>query len=156
MEERAANLEPVLPAGPPQSDLQKRLYTAPELMRLTGMTRKQVTYWSKIGLVRPSLQTAAARGHPALFYTSTDVVKAMIVCDLRRRGFTPKQVQQVASNLHDRDIDLHDSRAYLLTDGYTVFYAYSEVEVVDVLKYHGQALLLVPVHEHIAKLRETA
>ena len=137
--------------------LGKRLYTAPELMRLTGMTRKQVTYWAQIGLITPTLRDPNAdNGRPSLFYSSTEVVKALIVCELRRSGFTPRQVQQVAYNLQKRGIALSESEAYLLTDGYSVYYAYNDGEVVDVLKNHHQMLLLIPIHEQIAKLQEVA
>jgi DNA-binding transcriptional MerR regulator len=140
-----------------QNQLTKHLYTAPELMRLTGMSRKNVTYWAKIGLVSPTLRNPnAENGRPALFYSGTEVVKALIVCELRRRGFSLRQVQQVARNLQERGIELYESEAYLLTDGYSVYYAFNDGEVVDVLKHHHQLLLLVPIHEQVAKLQEVA
>ncbi|MGI9061752.1 MAG: MerR family transcriptional regulator [Ktedonobacteraceae bacterium] len=135
----------------------KRLYTAPELMRLTGMTRKQVTYWAKIGLITPTLRNAhAENGQLALFYSSKEVVKALIVCELRRSGFSPRQVQQVGRNLQEQGIQLYESKAYLLTDGYSIYYAFSDGEAVDVLKHHHQMLLLIPIHEQVAKLQEAA
>ncbi len=140
-----------------QERFTKRLYTAPELMRLTGMTRKQVTYWAQIGLITPTLRTSNPdSGRPALYYSSSEVVKALIVCELRRSGFSPRQVQQVARNLQERGIQLYKSEAYLLTDGYSVYYAFSDGEVVDVLKHHHQMMLLVPIHEQVAKLQEVA
>lgn len=137
--------------------LVKSLYTAPELMRLTGMTRKQVGYWAKIGLVAPALHDPlAGTGKPALFYSAAQVVKALIVCELRRAGFTLRQVQLVARNLEEHGLRLDKSEAYLLTDGHSVYYALSDDEVVDVLKHRRQMLLLVPIHEQVAKLREVA
>ncbi len=148
----------LVPQGLTQQErFTKRLYTAPELMRLTGMTRKQVTYWAQIGLITPTLRTSNPdSGRPALYYSSSEVVKALIVCELRRSGFSPRQVQQVARNLQERGIQLYKSEAYLLTDGYSVYYAFSDGEVVDVLKHHHQMMLLVPIHEQVAKLQEVA
>ncbi len=138
-------------------DLQKRLYTAPELMRLTGMTRKQITYWARIGLLQPKLRDPKALpGQPGLFYSAVEIIKALIICDLRRAGFTPRQVQQVARNLEKQGIGLDESQAYLLTDGYSVYYASSDNEVVDLLKHHRQLLLLVPLREQIEKLEKAA
>src|SRR2546421_6489891 len=144
--------------GPPlQERLTKHLYTAPELMRLTGMTRKEVSYWAQIGLITPTFRNSnASKGKPALFYSGIEVVKALIVCELRKSGFSPRQVQQVARNLQERGIQLYESEAYLLTDGYSVYYAFSDGEVVDVLKHQHQMLLLIPIHEQVAKLQEVA
>ena len=138
-------------------DLKKRLYTAPELMRLTGMTRKQITYWARIGLLQPKLRNPkASPGQPGLFYSAVEIIKALIICDLRRAGFTPRQVQQVARNLEQQGIRLDESEAYLLTDGYSVYYASSDNEVIDLLKHHRQMLLLVPLREQIEKLEKAA
>ena len=149
--------EPVIRTDPLARDLQKRLYTAPELMRLTGMTRKQITYWARIGLLQPKLRDPKALpGQPGLFYSAVEIIKALIICDLRRAGFTPRQVQQVARNLEKQGIRLDESQAYLLTDGYSVYYASSDNEVVDLLKHHRQLLLLVPLREQIEKLEKAA
>ena len=137
--------------------LRENLYTAPELMRLTGMTRKQVTYWARIGLLKPKLRDSKARpGQPGLFYSTVEIIKALIICDLRRAGFTPRQVQQVARNLEKQGIRLDESQAYILTDGYSVYYASSDNEVVDLLKHHRQMLLLVPLREQLERLKKAA
>ena len=149
--------EPVIRTDPLARDLKKRLYTAPELMRLTGMTRKQITYWARIGLLQPKLRDPKALpGQPGLFYSAVEIIKALIICDLRRAGFTPRQVQQVARNLEKQGIRLDESQAYLLTDGYSVYYASSDNEVIDLLKHHRQLLLLVPLGEQIEKLEKAA
>ncbi len=50
----------------------------------------------------------------ALFYSSTEVIKALIVCELRRSGFSPRQVQQVARNLQEHGIQLYELRPIYL------------------------------------------
>lgn len=126
-------------------------------MRLTGMTRKQVTYWAQIGLVCPVVRNSSPTGsRPSLHYRGGEVVKALVVCALRRAGLTPRQVQQVGRNLEEHGIELDETEEYLLTDGYSVYYAFSSEQVVDIFKHHGQMLLLVSLHEQIAKLQDAA
>ena len=152
--EGSLGLKPLAAAG---EDLTKRLYTVPEIVRLTGMTRKQVMYLSEIGLVTPILRDPnVVTGRCAYFYSAAEGVKALIVAELRRSHLSPREVQQVAGNLQEHGLELSDSRAYLLTDGYSVYYAFSETEVVDIHKHHRQRLLLVPIHEQVAKLQEVA
>jgi DNA-binding transcriptional MerR regulator len=135
----------------------KRLYTVPELLSLTGMTRKQVSYWAQIELLSPRMRDPKARaGSPSSFYSAEEVVKAMIICDLKRASFSLRQIQQIARNLEEHGIRLDKSENYLLTDGYSVYYANSDNEAVDILKHHRQMLLLVPIHEQIEKLKQVA
>lgn len=137
--------------------LSKRLYTVSELISLTGMTRKQVAYWAQIKLLTPTMRDARARtGHPASFYSAAEVVKALVICDIKRAGFSLRQVQQVARNLEEHGIKLDESEDYLVTDGNSVYYAGSDTEAFDILKHHRQMLLLVPIHEQVEKLRRAA
>lgn len=148
----------VLRRTPPKSgNLKKRHYTVPELLALTGISRKQVDYWAKINLLNPIMRdTKAIIGCHASFYSAAEVIKAMIIADLKRAGFSLRQIQQIARNLEEQGISLAKSENYLLTDGYSVYFAGSDNEVVDLLKHHRQMLLLVPVHEQVEKLKLVA
>jgi DNA-binding transcriptional MerR regulator len=137
--------------------LSKRLYTVPELLDLTKLSRKQIAYWALIDLLVPTLKDPGARtGSPSSFYSAADVVKALVFCDLRKAGFSLRQIQQVAKNLEERKIRLDKSENYLLTDGYSVYYANSDSEALDMLKHYRQMLLLIPIHEQVEKLRRAA
>jgi DNA-binding transcriptional MerR regulator len=139
------------------SRLSDRLYTVSGLMRIAGLTRKKVVYWERIGLVKPALRDAsAARGKPSVFYSASQVLKVLVICELLGHGLSLQQVQQLACNLREFDVDLYASETYLLTDGYSIYYAFSDNQVVDVLRHHRQMLLLVPLHEQVAKLWEVA
>jgi DNA-binding transcriptional MerR regulator len=145
------------PASTRNNSLSKRLYTVLELIDLTGMTRKQVAYWAQIKLLNPTLRDSQARtGRPALFYSAKEVVKAMVICDIRNAGFSLRQVQQVAQNLEEHGIRLDESEDYLVTDGNSVYYADSDTEAFDILKHYRQMLMLVPIHEQVQKLRNAA
>lgn len=137
--------------------LANRLYTVRDIIRLTGMTRRQVMHLSDIGLVEPTLRDPEAKtGRPVYFYSAVEVLKALVVTELRKTNLSPSEVQQVARNLREHGVQLFESAAYLLTDGYSVYYAFSETDVVDIHKNHRQRLLLVPIHEQVTKLEEVA
>lgn len=148
------SLEQAVSVGKSLSD---RLYTIPELMRLSGLTRKKVVYWERIGLVSPSMRSLRiSRRQPCVFYSSSEVLKALVICELLRLRLSLKQVQQLARNLSELDVDLYGPETYLLTDGYSIYYASSDGQVVDVHRHHRQMLLLVPLHEQVAKLKGAA
>ena len=135
----------------------KRLYTVSELTRLSGVTRKQATYWAQTDLLRPTLHSTEARGkNPAYFYSTEDALRALLFCELKRRGFSPSQIKQVSRNLKKDGVRLERTGVYLLTDGYSIYYAANDHEAVDILRHHRQMLLLVPIQEHVKKLREAA
>ena len=140
-----------------QKDLDNRLYTIPEITQLAQTSRRQVEYWTKIGLLQSIYKEVdPAIGSPATFYLVQEVIKAIIANELRRSGFSLKQVQQVIRNLEQTGIEIDKAEMYLLTDGYSVYYAFSNSEVVDVMKNNRQMLLLIPVHEHLVRLKLAA
>ena len=135
---------------------QRRLYTIPELIEITGMTRRQAVYWEQIGLLVPKARNPNAAGRqPSAFYYAREVVKALIICDLLKRGISLQQVQHLAHYLERRGVRLDESEGYLVTDGHTVLFAKSNAEVIDILKHQGQMILVV-IHEQVEKLRNAA
>ncbi|MBL8149277.1 MAG: MerR family transcriptional regulator [Blastocatellia bacterium] len=134
--------------------LPARTYTVTELMKITGMTRQQVSYWAKLQIVVPSISEQAevkGPGHKSL-YGVTDVIEGLIVSELRRAGFSLQSIRKVVERLKAEDIELYESAPFLLTDGRSVYYAYSDKEVVDLLRAHRQQLLLLSLEEQLVKV----
>ena len=71
-------------------------------------------------------------------------------------AFYARQVEQVIRNLKSDGLRLEEVAQYLLTDGYSVYFATTDSQVVDILKHRRQLLLLVPIKEQADKLREVA
>lgn len=142
-----------LPSGKERG---KQSFTVPELIRLTSMSRKQVNYWAKIGLLVPTMRnTERVAGKAASFYSRQDVLRALVIQEMRRRGISTQQVQKVIRNLEKEGLRLDESSKYLLTDGYSVYYAKSDTELIDMLK-HNQQLVFVSIYEQVEKLRKAA
>jgi len=134
--------------------LNTRSYTVPELMRATGMTRRQVRHWAKVKFLRPCLKDTKARGSQhASFYSAESVVRALIICEMTRRGLSLAKVRRVEAYLKRKGLKLNESAKYLITDGETAYYVESETKVIDLLKHENQ-MILIPVWEEMAKLRQ--
>lgn len=134
----------------------RRHYTIPELTKLTGLTRRQVDYWTTLRLITPTLRTPGIRGgKPATFYSTAEALKILIFSDVKQRGFSLTQIRQLNRNIASNGVQLHDAGTYLLTDGVTILYARNNNEVVDILKNNRQ-MLLVPIQEQIERLKNVA
>ena len=128
-----------------------------ELMRLTDFTRAQINNLEKTGLVVPTFRehSKSRTQRAAVFYSTQDVLKALIISDMRAAKFSLQQVRKAMKNLEELGFPL-DASTYLLTDGYTIHVAKTDNEVVDVLRHYRQMLLLVSIEDQIQKLEKIA
>ena len=134
-------------------EVKERVYSVPQLMRITGMTPRQVRHWSKIRLVVPCFRNAKARGsQPVSFYSAKDVVRALIIREMTKRGFSLAQVRSVELYLEQKGLRFNESAKYLITDGSTAYYAKDAKEVIDILKHQNQ-MLLIPVWEQMTEVK---
>ena len=90
-------------------------------MRLTGVTRTQLAYWDKGGIVRPSMP-AAGRGSRRL-YTFRDLVQLRVASRLKERGLSLPRLRKALVYLRRRfpDVEAPLAEMTFLTDGETVF-----------------------------------
>jgi DNA-binding transcriptional MerR regulator len=141
---------------PSSTEAVRRYYTVPDLMKLAGVSRKQVEHWAKTELLTPTFRDSKARGcKPASFYSEAEAVMALIISDMKKRGFSLQQIRKVANNLLKDGLRLDEPSIYLVTDGYTIYYANTDNEVIDILKHHRQ-MSLIPIREQVEKLKKAA
>jgi hypothetical protein len=150
-------VQSLVPSPELSSQYLQRMYSIPELIQITGMTRRQVSYWSQIGLIIPSFRNNSAKnGELSVFFSATEVVKALVVCELRRSGFSPKRVGRIADSFYAQRFEIVKNEVYLLTDGQSLYYAHSDTEVVNVLRSCRKMFVLIPLQECLNKLIEFA
>ena len=119
-------------------------YRAPQVCTLVGITYRQLDYWARTDLLRPSLQSAQGSGSQRL-YSFTDVVQLKVVKRLLDAGMSLKKIREAVANLREElesDRPLMD--VTLLSDGSSIFAAHSPDEVVDVFR-RGQGVFGIAI-----------
>jgi DNA-binding transcriptional MerR regulator len=119
---------------------------------LVGITYRQLDYWARTGLLRPSLQEANGSGSQRL-YSFVDIVQLKVVKRLLDAGMSLKKIRFAVDILREQlESDRPLADVTLLSDGQTIYAAHSPDEVVDVFR-RGQGVFGIavgPVEEEVA------
>ena len=119
-------------------------YRAPQVCKIVGITYRQLDYWARTGLLKPSIQAAAGSGSQRL-YSFGDIVQLRVVKRLLDAGMSLKKIRQAMEILREQlssEQPLAD--VTLLSDGNTIYAAHSADEVVDVFR-RGQGVFGIAV-----------
>ncbi len=119
-------------------------YRAPQVCSLVGITYRQLDYWARTGLLKPSIQSAKGSGSQRR-YSFTDVVQLKVIKRLLDAGMSLNKIRQAMDILVGQlqsDQPLVD--VTLLSDGQTIYAAHSADEVVDVFR-RGQGVFGIAV-----------
>lgn len=82
-----------------------RAFTVDKVVRVTGLTRRQLQYWDEQGFIAPSLAHGHGRGHPRL-YDFRDLVSLRVAADLRDQwGISLQQIRKVVVHLRTLDYE---------------------------------------------------
>lgn len=137
-------------------DFEKSVFTIPEITRIASITRRQITHWKKDGLLKSSFQGLKPHdGKSSLYFPRGEVIKVLIFCEMKNKGFSTQQIKKVAHNLEALHPDFDRSDTYILSDGYSVYFAESERQVIDIWK-HNRQMILIEVEDQIEKLKAAA
>ncbi|MGH8928814.1 MAG: MerR family transcriptional regulator [Acidimicrobiia bacterium] len=119
-------------------------YRAPLVCRLVGISYRQLDYWARTDLIKPSVQDARGSGSQRL-YSFSDVVQLKVIKRLLDAGMSLKKIRQAVEILRQQ---LRSERPLgdvtLLSDGATIYAAHSPDEVVDVFR-RGQGVFGIAV-----------
>ncbi|HKF21415.1 MAG TPA: MerR family transcriptional regulator [Candidatus Angelobacter sp.] len=128
-------------------------FTSAQVVRLTGITPRQLQWWDERGIVVPRRE-----GRRRL-YSADDVTEIAVICALRRKGFPLQKVRSIMKFLQ-RELGRRLAEAvsngsdyHLLTDGKRVYLENSQREVVDILKNSRQPLLGVCLSDAVREVR---
>lgn len=130
----------------------ERQFTSNEVIRLTGITARQLQWWDERGLVVPSRQ-----GRNRL-YSSDDLAEIAVLSELRRKGFSLQRVRKIMRfiqrELGKRLVETvtRGSEFHLLTDGRQIYLEDSANEIIDILKNARQPIMSICLSDAVKEI----
>jgi DNA-binding transcriptional MerR regulator len=130
----------------------ERQFTSNEVIRLTGITARQLQWWDERGLVVPSRQ-----GRNRL-YSADDLAEIAVLSELRRKGFSLQRVRKIMRfiqrELGKRLVETvtRGSEYHLLTDGRQIYLEDSANEIIDILKNARQPIMSICLSDAVKEI----
>jgi DNA-binding transcriptional MerR regulator len=115
-------------------------YSGKRAAEIVGISYRQLDYWARTDLIRPSLADAKGSGSRRQ-YAYGDLLELRIVKQLLDAGIKPENVRHVFDELR-RMVGDEIASANLVIDGSSVALALDDGELLDLVK-RGQGVLNV-------------
>ena len=118
-------------------------FTSRDVVSLTGITPRQLQWWDERRIVVP------AREGRRRMYSMEDLAEVAVICELRRRGFSVRQLHSIIDCLKERfgtrlfDATGGGGPVQLLTDGREIYARTARGEFYNLLKGPTQPLLVI-------------
>ena len=128
-------------------------FTSAQVVKLTGITPRQLQWWDERGIVRPQ------REGRCRLYSFDDLTEIAVICALRRKGFPLQRVRNIMKFLQKEfggrlaQAVSNGSEYHLLTDGKRIYLENSERQIIDILKNSRQPLLGVCLSDTVKEVR---
>ena len=123
-------------------------YRAPQVCKVVGISYRQLDYWARTDLLKPSLREAEGSGTQRL-YSFTDLVQLRVIKRLLDTGISLAKIRKAVEWLRSemqRDHPLEDST--LLSDGIDIWTSDNSDEtqeyLMDILR-RGQGVFAIAV-----------
>jgi DNA-binding transcriptional MerR regulator len=127
----------------PEPVVEAEGFRGPQVCALIGITYRQLDYWARTGLLRPSIADARGSGTQRV-YSYTDVVELKVIKQLLDAGISLQRARRAVECLRDGlGGDLASSNLVLV--GTDSVLAHTDGEVVDLLKGGQGVLNIVPL-----------
>jgi DNA-binding transcriptional MerR regulator len=129
--------------APTASDQGTEGYRGPQVCALVGITYRQLDYWARTGLLRPSILDARGSGTQRV-YSYTDVVELKVIKQLLDAGISLQRARRAVECLRE-GLGADLAAANLVLVGTDSVLAHGDGEVVDLLKGGQGVLNIVPL-----------
>ncbi|HUG87643.1 MAG TPA: MerR family transcriptional regulator [Actinomycetota bacterium] len=113
-------------------------YRAPEVVKLVGVTYRQLDYWARTELVKPSVRDASGSGTQRL-YGFQDLVLLRSIKNLLETGVTLQKIRKAVDYLREH-LGEAPQEMTLMSDGRNIYAAKSRDEIIDLMQ-QGQGTM---------------
>jgi DNA-binding transcriptional MerR regulator len=121
-------------------------YRGPQVCSIVGITYRQLDYWARTGLLRPSLAEAQGSGSKRR-YSYGDLLELKVIKQLLDAGTSLQSARRAVECLRDGlGVDLPSSN--LVLNGNRSILAHSQGEIVDLLA-GGQGVFNIVPLSHV-------
>jgi DNA-binding transcriptional MerR regulator len=139
----------------------KKNYSSREVASITGLSARQLEWWSARKIIKPSVAThkTEAGGYTERRYSPVDLFELAVLADLRRGGLSVGKIRQLLDTLRKRfGIRLFDAiggggSITLLTDGKEIYAKSESGQFFNLLRAPGQPLLVVGNEDSLKELQ---
>ena len=118
-------------------------YRAPEVVSLVGVTYRQLDYWARTGLVKPSVRDASGSGTQRL-YGFQDLVLLRSIKSLLDTGVALQKVRTAIDFVRGH-LNEAPGGMTLMSDGENIYACRSDDEIIDALRQGQGAMFTLPV-----------
>jgi DNA-binding transcriptional MerR regulator len=119
-----------------------RDYRAPQVCKIVGITYRQLDYWARTGLLRPSVSDAKGSGSQRR-YSYLDVVELRVIKQLLDAGVNLQKARRAIEALRESGEDIATA-SLVVADEKSVLVQSGE-EIVDLLKGGQGVFNIVPL-----------
>ncbi len=125
-------------------------YRGPQVCKVIGITYRQLDYWARTGLLRPSVADARGSGSKRL-YSYRDLLELKVIKQLLDAGISLRSARRAVECLRQNlGVDLPSAKL-VLTEGRSVL-AQTDDEVVDLLAGGQGVFNIVPLSGVVGEL----
>src|SRR5438132_12507548 len=117
-------------------------YRGPQVCSIVGITYRQLDYWARTDLLRPSISDARGSGTQRV-YSYTDLLQLKVIKRLLDDGVSLQRARQAIECLRGAGGDVHSSN--LIMNGSRSVLATTGEEIIDLLKGGQGVLNIVPL-----------
>jgi DNA-binding transcriptional MerR regulator len=112
-------------------------FRGPQVCKIVGITYRQLDYWARTNLVRPSVMDAQGSGTQRL-YSFRDLLELKVIKQMLDAGISLQSARKAVESLRGYKKDLASAR--IVIQGSSVVLAESEAQLLDLLR-GGQGVL---------------